>query len=269
MIGRFMKIVCWLLLVTAFIVTGCHYRHKRAAQMQRNAFEGTKKDVLAYEPNAETIVVANDYARRAIGVTGGYQAWLKTKKLQADGVVTFYKPDGSFYLTGQHYEIYPWSNSIRISATEPQGSFVWELSRGGLEGGQSSYTGVGFPVELCSKSCYTELILDIITAPVRFLDKPVEFNRASGAIKTEGRWCHSIQRVNPDKTGIWSDAVFYQNTDSDLVDMIWFTDVGLAVRCYDYRRAGPQGVLIPDRIEIFRTDARGLLQQRLVKIDFK
>jgi len=41
----------------------------------------------------------------------------------------------------------------------------------------------------------------------------------------------------------------------------------LAVRGYDYTVVEKGGVSIPARIEIFRTDARGNLQERLVKID--
>jgi hypothetical protein len=55
--------------------------------------------------------------------------------------------------------------------------------------------------------------------------------------------------------------------------MIWFADAAgqksLAVRSYDYSRAGAQQVLVPAKIEMFRTDAKGLLQRRLVKIDFR
>jgi len=55
--------------------------------------------------------------------------------------------------------------------------------------------------------------------------------------------------------------------------MIWFADVSrekfLIVRGYDYRGVEKTQILVPIKIEIFRTDARGVLQERLVKIDFK
>ena len=257
--------------VAAFVVAGCQQEYK-------------EEDKLPYEPLLDPNFIVPDYASRAIDATGGFDAWTKAKKLRLDCVVTFYKSDGSFYLTEQDYEIYPWSNSIRISATEPQGKFVWELSRGGLEGGGSWHTGVGFPVELCSKQYFAELILDITTAPVRFLDKSVVFTKDSRPVKMEGLWYYSIERVNPHKTGIFSYAVFYQNRDSSLVDMIWFAGVdspviaseaqpsveipiSLAVRGYDYRELEKGGVRVPAKIEIFRTDAAGVLRERLVKID--
>jgi len=67
-------------------------------------------------------------------------------------------------------------------------------------------------------------------------------------------------------------VVFYQNNDSSLVDMIRFVSVdrekSLAVRGYDYRKVEKKQVLVPTKIEIFRIDAKGVLQERLVKIDF-
>ncbi len=278
------NIVCWLFLVVSVvvvgIVAGCQQEYKQEPEAQI--------DVFVVEPN---LVVESlpDYASRAIEATGGRQAWTEAKSLRLDCVVTFYKSDGSFYLTEQDYEIYPWSNSIRISATEPQGNFVWELSRGGLEGGGSWHTGVGFPVELCSKQYFAELILDITTAPVRFLDKSVVFTKGPKPVKKEGLWYYPIERSDLELYEIMKDGpkvIFYQNRSTFLVDMLWFAGVdspviaseaqpsvaipiSLAVRGYDYRELEKGGVRVPTKIEIFRTDAVGVLRERLVKIDSK
>jgi len=258
MVNRFSNMMCWLILVTVF-VAGCEQEYK------------SDVDVLAQGPDEETLAVIPNYASGAIEATGGLRAWMEAKKLRVDCVCTFYDSDDSPYITEQCYEIYPWSNSIRISATEPQGQFVWQLSRGGLEGVESWHTGIGFPVELCSKHYFTELILDIATAPVRFLDKPVVFTKSSRPVKIEGLWYYSIERVNPHKTGIWSRAVFYQNRDTSLVDLLWLGDVDgetfLAVRGYDYHEIKKDSVWLPAKIEIFVTDASGTLQRRLVKIE--
>jgi hypothetical protein len=75
-----------------------------------------------------------------------------------------------------------------------------------------------------------------------------------------------------------SEAVFYQNRSSSLVDMILFPQMSggksLAVHGYDYSEVEKGGVLVPARIEIFRTDVlfgsggTADSQRRLVKIDF-
>ncbi|MGD8500353.1 MAG: hypothetical protein PVJ86_06880, partial [Phycisphaerales bacterium] len=131
-------------------------------------------EVLARGPDFETISVPSDYAARAIEAAGGFNAWTKAKEVHLDCVVTFYQPDGSFYLTQQRYVVYPWSNAIQISAREPQGSFVWQLSKGQFDVLEGSAQAVELPIAAPSR-CFAEVILNIITAPVRFLDGSVEF----------------------------------------------------------------------------------------------
>lgn len=285
--NRFSKTI-WLVLVAAFIFTGCQRKYKEDVV-----------EVLASGPDIETISVPPDYVVRAIEAAGGWNAWAQTKELQFDCVVTFYQPDGSFYLTEQHYVVYPWSNSIQISAREPQGTFVWQLSRGQFDVLQSGGQSGGLPVEI-SSHCFAEMILSVITIPARFLDASVEFTKASTGLKIQGQWYYPITRrsrpvvgaeLEPEPTRPLSKAVFYQDRDSSLVDMLLFADVdssviageaqpsaaipfSLAIRGYDYTevvRMDSQGekedVRVPVRIEIFRTDARGNLQERLVKID--
>jgi len=265
----------FLFLIFAFIITGCEQRRK--------------EEVLAIEPNVATLAVAADYATGAIGATGGLDAWTKTKKLSLDCVVTFYSAegfDGSFYLTEHHFEVYPWSNSIRITAYEPLSKFVWQLSSGQFSVPEGDER---FDVARAAVSYrdYAEAALTAITAPVRFLDKSVGFTKVPTPVRMEGLWYYPIERTYqveqaassselksiPPMDLYWSKVVFFQNKDSSLVDMIWFAKVDLmqflAVRGYDYKQVEKDGVLVPTKIEIFRSDARAALKERLVKIDFK
>jgi hypothetical protein len=188
-------------------------------------------------------------------------------------VATFYQPDGSFYLTEQRYKVYPWANAIQISARELQGSFVWQLANGQFDVLEGSAQIDELPTAAPSR-CFAEVILSIITAPVRFLDGSVEFAEQGASVKIQGQWYYPINRRNKlavETTGRFSEAVFYQDRDNSLVDMILFACVGaeklLTVRGYDYDQAKTGGLLVPTRIEIFSTDARGNSQKRLVKID--
>ena len=272
--NRFSKTI-WLVFVAAFIFAGCEQGHKN-----------DKVDVLASGPNLETLGVPPDYAARAIEATRGLDTWTRTKELEFDCVVTFYQPDDSFYLTEQHYEVYPWSNSIRISGQEPQGRFVWQLSKGRFDAVKGGEQFDGLP-SVVESHYFAEVILNIITAPVRFLDESVEFTKVPEPVRIQGQWYYPIERrmkpaleVVPDL----SDAVFYQNRDSSLIDMLWFADIGssviaseaqpsaaipvsFAVRGYDYSEVEKRGVLVPTKIEIFGTDARGDSKKRLVEID--
>jgi hypothetical protein len=260
MSNHFSKTTC-LVLVAVFIFLGCEQEQERDVE------------VLALGPDFETISVPPDYAARAIEAAGGFHAWTKTKELQLDCVVTFYQTDGSFYLTEQRYEVYPWSNAIQISAREPRGSFVWQLSKGQfdvIEGGAQTDE---LPTAAPSR-CFAEVILNIITAPVRFLDGSVEFAEQGASVKIQGQWYYRInRRGKPDVETVerLAEAVFYQDRDNSLVDMILFAcvDAGklLIVRGYDCDEIERGGLLVPTRIERFSTDARGNLQRRLVKID--
>lgn len=256
-------------LVAAFIFTGC-----------QRIYREDVVEVLSSGPDLETISVPPDYAVRAIEAASGWDAWAQTKEMQLDSVVTFYQPDGSFYLTEQHHVVYPWSNSIQISAREPKGKFVWQLSKGKFDVLQDSGQSDALPVVIGS-SHFAEMILSIITMPARFLDASVEFTKASTELKIQGQWYYPITRrskpvvgaeLEPEPARPLSKAIFYQDRDNSLVDMILFDymsgDDFLAVRGYDYTEVEKEGVRVPARVEIFRTDTRGSLHKRLVKIDY-
>ncbi len=260
MLNRFLFIICGLALLT-----GCQQQPAAAP--------------LAYGPDVNTIVVTDGFISQAIAATGGYEAWINTKKLELDCVVTFYNSDGSFYLTEQHHEIYPWSNSIRISAVEPQGKFTWLLSQGNFTPPRTDTCPTA-----AVKRHLAEAVLNLTTAPVRFLDKSAEFSKRSEPVKMQGLWYYPIHcsRVTADER---RETVFYQSRDTSLIDIICFTSPGhsviaseaqpsvaipisLMVRGYDYRKVKATGLLLPTRIEIFSTNPAGVIQHRLLKIDY-
>jgi hypothetical protein len=274
-LNRFSVVICGLLLLTA-------------CQQQPTT------DPLAYGPDVNTLVVtdlsadlsgvaqaksealakADDFIAKAIAVTGGYEAWINAKKLELDCVVTFYEPTrllvedksgGGFYLTQQHHEVYPWSNSVRISAIEPQGKFVSLLS-------QDNFTSAQGQARYDIRNL-VYAVRAIMTAPVRLLDKSVEFSKPSEPVKIQGLWYYPIQcsspvsRIAPDGT---REVVFYQNRDTALIDIVSFVGEkeSLLVRGYDYRQVKETGVLLPTRIEVFAATPAGVIQHRLLKIDY-
>jgi hypothetical protein len=269
--------VLMLVLVAAFIFTGCQRKQERdpALREPEDAVE-----MLVSGPDLETISVPPDYVVRAIEAAGGWNAWTGMRELQLDCVVTFYQPDDSFHLTEQHHVVYPWSNSIQISAREPQGTFAWQLSKGKFDVLQDSGQSHALPVVIGS-SHFAEMILSIITIPARFLDESAGFSKEATALKIQGQWYYPITRQSRPIAGAeleleparpLSKAVFYQDRDNSLVDMILFDymsgDDFLAVRGYDYTEVEKEGVRVPVRIEIFKADAGGNLHERLVKIDY-
>ncbi len=227
-------------------------------------------DPLAYGPDVNTLVVTDlsavaqakpdDFISKAVAATGGFEAWINTKKLELDCIVTFYSSTGSFYLTQQHHEIYPWSNSVRITAVEPQGKFAWLLSQNNFTStkGQAQYD--------IRNTIYA--VRDITMAPTRLLDKSAESSKPSEPLKIQGLWYYPIEsRVTSDER---RETVFYQNRDTYLVDIISFVSEkeSLLVRGYDYRKVKSTGLLLPTRIEVFSTNPAGVIQHRLLKIDY-
>ena len=233
MINRISIVMLWLTFVLVFVVTGCEQRQK----------EETPAHITLIGPN----FVVPDYVLQAIEATGGYTAWEDCEQIEFDAVVTFYQPDGSFYLTQQHYRISPWLDSIHISGTPDAGQLP--------------------------QNNFPEAILNIVTAPVRFLDKSLLFTRDPNAVRMEGQWYYPIEqdRLISKDIPYWSKVVFYQNRDNSLVDMIWLATADekefLAVRGYDYDELQKGGVMVPAKIEVFTSDSEVVCRQRLVKID--
>lgn len=243
-----------VVLVMVFFFAGC--------EQSNMSDEG---DVaVGLDPNK--ISVPSGFAAQAFEAAGSLDAWTEAKKLSFDCVVTFYEPEGSFYLTQQHYDVYPWSNTIKISGREPKSEYAWRYSNGQLNILQNTGQIDQFPSNL-ERPCFAQAILAIAAAPVSFLESSAQFNRQDAAVKKQGQWYYPIH-----KTGELSgETVFYQNRDSLLVDMIRVpcidTNKSLVVRGYDYRKIEKEGPTVPTRIEIFSTDISGILQKRLVKID--
>jgi len=267
--------VLMLVFVAAFIFTGCQRKQEGDPALRESE---DAVEMLVSGPDLETISVRPDYVVRAIEAAGGWKAWTGMRELQLDCVVTFYQPDGSFHLTEQHHVVYPWSSSIQISAREPQGTFAWQLSKGKFDVLQDSGQSHALPVVIGS-SQFAEMILSIITIPARFFDESAGFSKEATALKIQGQWYYPITRRSRPVIGAelelarpLSKAVFYQDRDNSLVDMILFDymsgDDFLAVRGYDYTEVEKEGVLVPVRIEIFKADTGGNLRERLVKIDY-
>lgn len=262
MIGQFSNVVCWVVLVSIPVFVGCDRGYM------------AKEEMPVRHPLVDPNFVMPDYVVRAFQASGGLRVWARTKQIRADGVVTFYKPGGNFYLTEFQCEIRPWPSTILISASEPQGELKWRFAGSDFKLLDKGQWRDAFPTAIREHD-FLEAVLDIMIAPMRLLDERALSTRVYNPVKKEGLWYYPIERESPDRMRVrqyWSKVVFYQNRDSSLVDMIWFAsadrEMFFAVRGYDYRETEKDGVLVPSKVEIFRTDARGLLKERLVKVDY-
>jgi hypothetical protein len=250
MSNQYWTAACCVIFVSMFLVAGCERGHDR------------QEEPIEYNPLADANVVIADYASGAISAAGGRRAWTKAKKLVLDGVVTFYRDDGSFYLTEQRHEIRPWSNSIQISASEPQGRFVWQLSKGVFSTLEGAGRESSLPIKVC-EPYFAQAMLDIVSAPARLAERSGRSGLRSGPVKLQGQWYWRIKVA---------ESFWYQRTDSSLVDSVWYVDSGtgafLAVRGYDYREVRKGGVRVPTKIEVFNATGDGSVKEQLAQVDY-
>ena len=254
-----MKLVCTLIMF--IVLAGC----------EKTVEKGNSS--LATDPLADKVTLPPEFASMAIEKAGGLDAWGKVRQLQLDCIVTFYDENAGYYLTDQKYDIFPWSNSIVISGTESQKSYKWQLSQGKFD----ILKGIGqidsFKNQMQS-NCFAEAILNLVTAPVRFMDKSFVYNRDTNEINIQGKWCYPItrKRISDSNSDVSkNETVFYQNRAASLVDMILLDCTSQAesflVCGYDYTEIKNVGISIPYRIEIHLADKNGMATRQLFRID--
>jgi len=194
------------------------------------------------------------------------------------------------------HEIEPWAGSVRISADEPQGRLVWQLSNAGFKVLYGAERVANLPVKLCDEN-FATLLLDMTTAPVRIISNagPVGgTNGTSGssikcgqAVKIKGQWYYPIELTGGEGkvTRIFYQPLRGQNADGSLpsappcvgrrrgrLDIIRLVDeeneVFLMAHGYNYREIKGLGIAIPNKIEIFKTHPQGARGQKLVEVSY-
>jgi hypothetical protein len=270
---RLIRLIFWVLTLVLCFTQGCVL----------------SKQKLAVGPTEKT-VFSSDFADKAFDAAGGKEAWEQTEKISLNGIVTFYNQDGSFYLTRHRYNVYPWSDSIDIVFTEPKAKLSTLLS-GGIysieeKNAKPRYIfGPPFCDEILKEKniCdfyFSQALLDIITAPVRFTNDFSPQQQPNQAVRVDSLWAYPYKcpekLILPDTKEknvkipkpYRPERIFYQSKEKGQVTMITIIGAGnenrLMVRGYDYIKAGK--VLIPSKIEIFQLDSAGYTGARLVKI---
>ena len=238
------------------------------------------KDLFLQGPGPETLAVEEEYITEAFASVDGKQAWADCKKTQFDAVVTFYKDDGSRYLTEHTYEIYPWSGAIRITAAEPDHTYRWQVVDGNLMR-LSGPADSAMPIDVNS-TVFAELVRDITTAPAVLATRAKSFTKPRLPTRIRGLWYHPIEN-QPEKIIQKHNRrdnirqkpprkkIFYQNRETGRIEIVEYPDTpggrSLAARGFDYQELFGDGPLLPSRIEIYVTGEPVYFKNLLVKID--
>jgi hypothetical protein len=223
---------------------------------------GCAKKQTTTEPVTH-IVTVPVFAKGAVDAVGGEQAWADTQVILGECIAKFYKSDGTFYLTSHRHAIYPWSDSIRIYASEPQGTFVWQLSGNEfklLEG--TSQQAAQLPITLCDP--YIARAIWSITAAPASVATQTDPNTAAlgGAVKIEGLWHYPLKLAD--------GRTWYMNKDSSVFD-IYTIEAGrkmLMARGYNYSTIEKTGVAVPTKIEIFSVDPDTSAPRLMIELDY-
>jgi hypothetical protein len=202
----------------------------------------------------------------AMEAAGGSDAWRQCNLYEATGVVTTFQPDGSRYLTQHAFRISPWSHTLTITAHEPLSNFAWQLVGHQFQQTEGNASQDISPLAQ-DYAGYAEAIMEIVTAPVRLQEWNVGTKENLTSVVILGRSYHAVNVGSP--AGI--ERSYYQDQNSFRVDMVWLANAErthfFIVRGYEYASVPPTGVLVPTKIEIFRSDAARQPGPRLVEID--
>ncbi len=266
-----------LTVLTTLIVAGCSRRAVKAPAEDLN--------LLATAPNLAALPVPRPWVTSAFDATGGMATWTRARQLDFQAVVTADRRDGSFYLTKHEFDVYPWSDAIRVAAAEPAGSIVWQVVRGQYRMVAGNARADVSPVSAFYGD-YAEAVLEIVTAPARMLSRDVTLTRRPNRVQIGGQWYDPIEaefrgqtvvskEKGKEKTVViapyWTDGIYFQNQERNVADVVWLANPAagkfLLVRGYDYAPLTKGGVLVPTKIEIFQSGPEALPGPRLALID--
>lgn len=267
-----------LIALAMLVVAGCD------RQVAKNS--SSDLDLPATGVDLGSLPAPPPHVSAALNATGSPAAWTQCKWLKFDAVVTANQPDGGYYLTEHKFSICPWGNAILMAAQEPQTGLTCRIVDGQCRLTGESKTDVS-PLSVCYRD-YAEAVLQIATAPARLLDKNVTLLRKPLPVMISGEWYYPIEAkyearqivskgLGREKTTVvepyWTQGIYFQRQNGSLVDIIWLGNPAaekfILVRGYDYARIVKDGVLVPTKIEIFKSDAEAVRGQRLALVDLK
>lgn len=275
MVARVMRSVV-LTVLTGLILTGCG--RQVVKDSSRNPDLPAAGPAFASAPRP--------FLLPSIEAVGGLAAWKQSKQIKFDAIVTAHYPDGGVYLTEHRFSLYPWSDAIEVAAGEPRVRMTWQVHCGrcSIEGDPALDSS---PLN-GSYHEYAEAVLQIVTTPARLMEGNVTLNRRPIPLQIAGQWYQPVeakfqpQEIVSDQkdhkrvtvfSPYWTQGTYFQNHSSAIADMIWLANPGeqryLLVRGYDYAKVAGDGISIPTKIEIFRSDPQAQFGSRLALIDLK
>jgi hypothetical protein len=197
------------------------------------------------------------------------------KSIVADCVVTAYGAGKATYLSEQRHIVYPQSQGLDISGSEPGGRFEWKL----LGGDFRVVEGKPKAAELSGVMYDRNIAKLLLTSIVAGSGMSAQLSESSESVKVQGRW-YSVIRIGLGTTlkGLksfevpWAKITLYGDSGRDVIDRVVIEDVAsgerLMAHSYNFWRLKEIDKSIPTKIDIFKIDANRTEQQPLLSIAY-
>jgi hypothetical protein len=178
---------------------------------------------------------------------------ISPSSVQAEGVITIFKDDGSKFFTSQTHLICLCDNSILIKTTTADGEAIFKLDANG----NFNYSGISLPanspLNIFDKQI-AGLILEMLIAA-----KSDHTIINSDPVNIYGQWYH---KTSTQKNGY----AFYENLDTNRLDLIISKDY--FAKGYDYKNSSALTAVFPATIEISSVGKNNSPGVKVLKIEY-
>jgi hypothetical protein len=189
----------------------------------------------------------------------------KGKALTASCIVTFYKSDGSRYLSEQKHLMNPSSGVIEITSEEPGGKVSCRLDGGFVKSGQAKVKDL--PISMCDRNL-AQVIWASVAGGCGFLSE--KSGKKGDEVKMEGRWYEPITAAAKSQ---WAETILYKNVSDGAIEMVQVVDSEngkvLTARSYNYFWFEDLGRRFPMKIDVFSSDKVEGDQKQILEISYQ
>jgi hypothetical protein len=201
--------------------------------------------------------VTSEAIRKDVKVSTG-------KAISASCIVTFYKSDGSRYISEQKHLINPSAGVIEITSEEPGGQVSCILDGGFVKSGQARVKGL--PISLCDRNL-AQVIWASVTAGCGLLSE--ERGKKAEEVKMEGR---RYERITMTAKSQWAQTILYKNVSDGAIEMVQVADSEhgkvLTAKSYNYFWFEELGGRFPMKIDVFSSAKVEGAQKQILEISY-
>ena len=183
--------------------------------------------------------------------------------IKRDCLVTFFSGGNSTYYSRQTHTIVPSARTIRMTATEPGGTYIWSLS-------SDRFSSTVGPERKSPVAVINGRILTAILSAFTATLAPQDTSPPAGTetVNIDGQWY--VSSPAPD---ISANATLFRRLDSGMVDLVWVSDQDaqsiVIARSYNMQPLDTTARILPGSIDILIADSPTTQPKRILRIDYR